>query len=124
MYGINIKNIFIINKLGTIIKNFDFIFCDFIKHPIASKIKDVINNLNHQKILDINYDYQNIKIYASPQNILKLQQNAQDYYHKLEEYNDEITNYENIINEYNNQINSYEDTINKLTFQLENCQER
>ncbi len=87
-------------------------------------IKDVINNLNHQKILDINYDYQNIKIYASPQNILKLQQNAQDYYHKLEEYNDEITNYENIINEYNNQINSYEDTINKLTFQLENCQER
>ena len=45
MYGINIKNIFIINKLGTIIKNFDFIFCDFIKHPIASKIKDVINNI-------------------------------------------------------------------------------
>lgn len=27
------------------IKNFDFIFCDFIKHPIASIIKDNISNI-------------------------------------------------------------------------------
>lgn len=32
-----------INKLGITIKNFDFIFCDFIKHPIASIIKDIIS---------------------------------------------------------------------------------
>ena len=31
------------NKLGTAIKNFDFIFCDFIKHPIASNIRDIIS---------------------------------------------------------------------------------
>ena len=32
------------SKLGTTFKNFDFIFCDFIKHPIASIIKENINN--------------------------------------------------------------------------------
>ena len=35
------KNVPII-KLGTAIKNFDFIFCDFIKHPIASIIRENI----------------------------------------------------------------------------------
>ena len=35
------KNVPII-KLGTVIKNFDFIFCDFIKHPIASIIRENI----------------------------------------------------------------------------------
>ena len=42
----NIKKynyIFINNKLGTAIKNLDFIFCDFIKHPIARNIKDNIS---------------------------------------------------------------------------------
>ena len=34
-----------INKLGITIKNFDFIFCDFIKHPIASRIRDNINKI-------------------------------------------------------------------------------
>ena len=36
------KNNVPIIKLGTVIKNFDFIFCDFIKHPIASIIKENI----------------------------------------------------------------------------------
>ena len=45
MYGIDMKNMFINNRLGTTTKNFDFIFCDFIKHPIASKIKDIINKI-------------------------------------------------------------------------------
>ena len=35
------KNVPII-KLGTVIKNFDFIFCDFINHPIASIIRENI----------------------------------------------------------------------------------
>lgn len=29
-------------KIGTTFKNLLFIFCDFIKHPIANKIKDNI----------------------------------------------------------------------------------
>ena len=44
-YGIAKNSIFPNNKLGTTIKNFDFIFCDFIKHPIASIIKDNISNI-------------------------------------------------------------------------------
>ena len=39
------KNIIVISiREGTTFKNFDFIFCDFIKHPIASIIKENINN--------------------------------------------------------------------------------
>ena len=38
------KNVPII-KLGTVIKNFDFIFCDFIKHPIASIINENNNDI-------------------------------------------------------------------------------
>lgn len=34
-------------KLGTAIKNLDFNFCDFIKHPIASKIKDKISKVTN-----------------------------------------------------------------------------
>ena len=45
MQGIASKNIILTSKLGTIIKNFDFIFCDFIKHPIASRIRDNINKI-------------------------------------------------------------------------------
>lgn len=37
------NNIVPSNKQGTVIKNFDFIFCDFIKHPIASIIKEKIS---------------------------------------------------------------------------------
>ena len=29
---------------GTAFRNFDFIFCDFIKHPIANITNDNINN--------------------------------------------------------------------------------
>ena len=38
------KNIFPNNRLGTIIKNLDFIFWDLIKHPIASIIKEKISS--------------------------------------------------------------------------------
>lgn len=45
--GIDRKNIIPINKLGVTNKNFDFIFCDFIKHPIASIINDNISKLTN-----------------------------------------------------------------------------
>ena len=45
IYGIDKKKIVPSNKLGTTTKNFDFIFCDFIKHPIASIIKEKISNI-------------------------------------------------------------------------------
>lgn len=45
MYGIAKKKIVPSNKLGATIKNFDFIFCDFIKHPIASIIKENTSNI-------------------------------------------------------------------------------
>lgn len=32
------------NKQSVEVKNFDFIFCDFIKHPIESIISENINN--------------------------------------------------------------------------------
>ncbi len=43
MGGIASKNTVPTSKLGTAIKNLDFSFCDFIKHPIASKISDRIS---------------------------------------------------------------------------------
>ncbi len=45
--GINKKSTIPINRPGTTIKNFDFSFCDFIKHPTANKIKDNINKLTN-----------------------------------------------------------------------------
>lgn len=42
--GIDNKNILPIRREGTTFKNFDFIFCDFIKHPTANKISDNISN--------------------------------------------------------------------------------
>ena len=44
---INKKSTIPINRPGTTIKNFDFSFCDFIKHPMASKIKDNISKLTN-----------------------------------------------------------------------------
>ncbi len=44
MGGSNKKKTIPINRLGTTIKNFDFSFCDFIKHPIANKISDKISS--------------------------------------------------------------------------------
>ena len=45
MYGSDKKNIPPINKLGTTNRNFDLIFCDFIKHPTASMDKEKISNI-------------------------------------------------------------------------------
>ena len=44
-YGIAITAILIINKLGATLINLDLIFCDFIKHPIASIISAKISNI-------------------------------------------------------------------------------
>ena len=53
MQGKAIKNITPNNKLGTTIKNFDFIFCDFIKHPIASIIKEIISIIVSNTIITL-----------------------------------------------------------------------
>lgn len=45
--GINKKSTIPINRPGTTIKNFDFSFCDFIKHPTANKISDNISKLTN-----------------------------------------------------------------------------
>ena len=45
MYGRNITNMLNNSNVGTAIKNFDLIFCDFIKHPIASIINDNISKI-------------------------------------------------------------------------------
>lgn len=42
---------------GTIIKNFDFIFCDFIKHPMDSRIKDNIKTIT--KVINTNLNPKN-----------------------------------------------------------------
>ncbi len=81
-------------------------------------IKDIINNLNHKQLLDLNYDFQSLKIYASHENILKLKENFNNHYQKLNAYDDEINNYENIISEYEDKITSYETKIQELEIQL------
>ena len=43
----------IIKIIGTTIKNFDLIFWDFIKHPIASRIKDKINKVTNKIIIPL-----------------------------------------------------------------------
>ena len=53
MQGNAIKNITPNNKLGTTIKNFDFSFCDFIKHPIASIIKEIISIIVSNTIITL-----------------------------------------------------------------------
>lgn len=45
IYGSDKKNIPLINKPGTTNRNLDFIFCDFIKHPTASIIKENTSNI-------------------------------------------------------------------------------
>lgn len=43
--GIHRKSMFPNSKPIVEVKNFDFIFCDFIKHPIASRISENINSI-------------------------------------------------------------------------------
>ncbi len=45
MYGKMSKKIRLTNKPGTIFKNLDFIFCDFIMQPIIKKISDTIKKI-------------------------------------------------------------------------------
>ena len=72
IYGIERKNTVPQIKLGTTIKNFDFIFCDFIKHPIPSiiseKISNIVRNITiHLKLINSMLDivFSKLVIYSS-----------------------------------------------------------
>ncbi len=97
----------------------DLILYSECKEPLKV-IKEAITNLNHYKILDLNNDLQNIKVYASSENINKLKQNIIKYYEYENSYNAEITAYENAINNYVNQITNYEEKIAELENELAN----
>ena len=45
MWGRESKKIIPNVKKGTIFKNFDFIFCDFIKHPNINSNKDITKRI-------------------------------------------------------------------------------
>ena len=69
-------------------------------------IRDFIDKLNNKEILDINSDIQKVTIYASKENIQKLQDNENNFYQKQKDRDDEISYYENRIYELEDELSN------------------
>lgn len=88
-------------------------------------VKEVINNFNDKKIVSINNQLQDIKIYTTKENIEILKKNFKDYHDMEVQTQKEINNYENEINglqqkvdEYIQKEWEYKEEINDLKNQL------
>ena len=79
-------------------------------------IRDFIDKLNNKEILDINSDIQKLTIYASKENIQKLQANENNFYQKQKDRDDEISYYENVIDSYENRIYELEDELSNCKY--------
>ena len=82
--------------------------------------KEFISNLNNKKIISVNNEIRDIKVYASKENIEKLKYNEQQYYLNQEKYDDEIKSYNDRIIELENQVSDYENKIYELESELNN----
>lgn len=76
-------------------------------------IREVIKNLNNRKIIYVNNNIEDVKIYASKENIEILKENQMKYYNSQKERDDIISSYESIIDDYEDRIYNLE---NELSF--------
>ena len=88
-------------------------------------VKEVINNFNDKKIISINNELQDIKIYTTKENIEILKKNYKDYRDIEVQTQNIINSYENRINELQQKIEEYvqkeweyQEEINELKEQI------
>ena len=88
-------------------------------------VKEVINNFNDKKIVSINNQLQDVKIYTTKENIDILQKNYKDYTEAEVQHQNMINYYENEINELQQKVDEYiqkeweyQEEINNLKSQL------
>ena len=89
-------------------------------------VREVIKNINDKKIIELNSDIVNVKIYASKENIAKLVANKNTFeanWQNQEEmknfYQKQLQEQEEIISSYQNKIYEYESNINDLKIEIE-----
>ena len=88
-------------------------------------VKEVINNFNNKKIVSINNQLQDIKIYTTKENINILKKNYENYTDVEVQHQSTINYYENEINELQKKVDNYiqkeweyKEEINDLKNQL------
>ena len=88
-------------------------------------VKEVINNFNDKKIVSINNQLQDVKIYTTKENIDILKKNYKDYTEAEVQHQNTINYYENEINELQQKLDEYvqkeweyQEEINNLKNQL------
>ena len=88
-------------------------------------IKEVINNFNNKKIVSINNQLQDVKVYTTKENIEILKKNYKDYTDIEVQHQNTINSYEKEINELQQKIDEYvqkeeeyKEEINNLKNQL------
>lgn len=88
-------------------------------------IKEVINNFNNKKIVSINNQLQDVKVYTTKENIDKLKKNYKDYTDIEVQHQSTINYYENEINDLQQKVDNYiqkeleyKEEINDLKNQL------
>ena len=75
-------------------------------------IKDIIDKFNDKKITNISRDIKIIRIYANDENILKLKNNREVYYKKIESRENLIKSYEKKISELDEENRKYIERLN------------
>lgn len=87
--------------------------------------KEVINNLNDKKIISINNELQNVKIYTAKENIEILKKNYKDYtnvevqtQNMINSYESRIDELQQKIDEYIQKESDYQEKINNLKYQI------
>ena len=87
--------------------------------------KEVINNLNDKKIISINNELQNVKIYTAKENIEILKKNYKDYtnvevqtQNMINSYESRIDELQQKIDEYIQKESDYQEKINNLKDQI------
>ena len=81
-------------------------------HLIKGMIVDIIDKFNDKKITNISSDIKSIRIYANDENILKLKNNREVYYEKIESRENLIKSYEKKISELEEENRKYIERMN------------
>ena len=81
-------------------------------------VKDELRMINKKKLVALNDEVQEIKVYASKKNIEQLKTNSEEYYKKVKEVDEERKRVEE---EYASNINELRKEINDLELELDNC---
>ena len=67
-------------------------------------LREELKEINNKKIYPINSDFKTIKIYASQDNINKLNQNSENYHNDKRRYEEELNELRNELNEKNREL--------------------